>query len=57
MLMVAGHETCVTTQIGRHEPGNDLLQIKRLPVNSDDDDELFQAKLKAATTGSGAFKH
>jgi peptidoglycan/xylan/chitin deacetylase (PgdA/CDA1 family) len=45
MLMAGGYETCVTTQIGRHRPGADPLQIKRLPVNSGDDDRLFQAKL------------
>jgi peptidoglycan/xylan/chitin deacetylase (PgdA/CDA1 family) len=45
LLMTGGYETCVTTQIGRHQPGADPLQIKRLPVNSGDDDKLFQAKL------------
>jgi len=46
LLMAGGYETCVTTQIGRHRPGADPLQIKRLPVNSDDDGKLFQAKLE-----------
>ena len=46
LLMTGGYETCVTTQIGRHRPGADPLQIKRLPVNSGDDDKLFQAKLE-----------
>jgi hypothetical protein len=46
LLMAGGYETCVTTQIGRHRPGADPLQIKRLPVNSDDDARLFQAKLE-----------
>ena len=45
MLMAAGHETSVTTQLGRHRPGDDALQIKRLPVNQDDDLPLFAAKL------------
>lgn len=45
LLMTGGYETCVTTQIGRHQPDADPLQIKRLPVNSSDDEELFQAKL------------
>lgn len=44
--MAGGYETCVTTQIGRYRPGADPLQIKRLPVNSGDDDKLFQAKLE-----------
>jgi len=45
LLMAGGYETCATTQIGRHRPGDDVLQIKRLPVNSGDDDKLFRAKL------------
>ena len=45
LLMAGGYETCVTTQIGRHRTGADPLEIKRLPVNSEDDDKLFQAKL------------
>lgn len=45
LLMAGGYETCVTTQIGRHRTGADPLEIKRLPVNSGDDDKLFQAKL------------
>jgi peptidoglycan/xylan/chitin deacetylase (PgdA/CDA1 family) len=46
LLMAAGYETCVTTQIGRHRPDADLMQIKRLPVNSGDDVRLLQAKLE-----------
>jgi len=45
LLATSGYETCVTTQIGRHHPGADPLEIKRLPVNSDDDDQLLRAKL------------
>jgi peptidoglycan/xylan/chitin deacetylase (PgdA/CDA1 family) len=45
LLTTSGYETCVTTQVGLHRPGGDPLQIKRLPVNSDDDDKLFQAKV------------
>ena len=48
LLMADGYENCVTTQIGRYRPGDDLLQIKRLPVNSLDDSALFQAKLIGA---------
>jgi len=44
--MTAGYESSVSTQIGRHQPGADLMQIKRLPVNSEDDVRLFQAKLE-----------
>jgi peptidoglycan/xylan/chitin deacetylase (PgdA/CDA1 family) len=60
LLMASGYETCVTTQIGRHQSGADPLQIKRLPVNSGDDDKLFQAKLEGSydwlTNGQAAFK-
>ena len=45
MLLATGHTTSVTTQLGRHRPGDDALQIKRLPVNQDDDLPLFAAKL------------
>jgi peptidoglycan/xylan/chitin deacetylase (PgdA/CDA1 family) len=46
LLLEAGYRTCVTTQLGRYRPGNDLLQIKRLPINSDDDTRLLQAKVE-----------
>jgi len=45
LLMTAGYETCVTTQLGLDRSDDDPMQIKRLPVNSSDDDKLFQAKL------------
>jgi peptidoglycan/xylan/chitin deacetylase (PgdA/CDA1 family) len=45
LLKEAGFETCVTTQIGRHHPGADPMEIKRLPVNSGDDVQLLLAKL------------
>jgi peptidoglycan/xylan/chitin deacetylase (PgdA/CDA1 family) len=48
LLATAGYHSNVTTQIGRHESGHDLLQIKRLPVNQADDLALFAAKLTGA---------
>lgn len=48
LLLEAGYRTCVTTQVGRYHLGGDLLQIKRLPVNSDDDARLLQAKLEGS---------
>ncbi|HEY5041197.1 MAG TPA: polysaccharide deacetylase family protein [Verrucomicrobiae bacterium] len=45
LLKSNGHDACVTTQIGRHHLGDDGLQIKRLPVNQDDDLPLLAAKL------------
>ena len=48
LLRAVGYETGVTTQIGRHQSGADTFQIKRLPVNQDDDLLLFAAKLDGA---------
>ena len=48
LLMTAGYETCVTTQLGLARPDDDPMQIKRLPVNSLDDDALFLAKLNGS---------
>jgi peptidoglycan/xylan/chitin deacetylase (PgdA/CDA1 family) len=56
LLMTGGYETCVTTQLGRHRPGDDALQIKRLPVNQDDDLPLFAAKLAGAYDWLGRFQ-
>ena len=46
----------MTTQIGRHRPSDDALQIKRLPVNQDDDLLLFAAKLGGAYDWLGRFQ-
>ena len=56
LLMTGGYATCVTTQIGRHRPGANLLQIKRLPVNQVDDLLLFAAKLAGAYDWLGRFQ-
>jgi peptidoglycan/xylan/chitin deacetylase (PgdA/CDA1 family) len=42
----SGYFTSVTTIIGHVSPQDDALCLKRLPVNSDDDAELFRAKLE-----------
>lgn len=47
-LALAGYTSHVTTQIGRLAPGDDLLQIRRLPVNQDDDPPFLAAKLAGA---------
>lgn len=47
-LSGAGYRNGVCTMIGRADAGNDLLFLKRLPVNSCDDHELFAAKLSGA---------
>lgn len=48
VLREAGYQTCVTTAIGRHQPGDDPLEINRLPVNDADDKQLLKAKLCGA---------
>ncbi len=47
-LSAQGYQDCVTTTIGCAKSADDLLQLKRLPVNSSDDLELFAAKLEGA---------
>jgi peptidoglycan/xylan/chitin deacetylase (PgdA/CDA1 family) len=48
MLAESGYECCATTRVGRAKPGDDLMQLKRLPANSCDDTNFFQAKLDGA---------
>lgn len=45
-LISAGYARCVTTIIGRYRAGDDSMLIKRLPVNSDDDETFLDAKMK-----------
>lgn len=47
-LVEAGYKCCATTRVGRAKPGDDKMQLKRLPANSCDDAKLFQAKLDGA---------
>ncbi len=42
----AGYTRCVTTIIGRYRKGDDLMLIKRLPVNTADDESFLDAKLR-----------
>jgi peptidoglycan/xylan/chitin deacetylase (PgdA/CDA1 family) len=44
-LRRAGYENGVCTTVGRPRAASDPFFLKRLPVNSDDDSRLFQAKL------------
>jgi peptidoglycan/xylan/chitin deacetylase (PgdA/CDA1 family) len=45
LLCARGYRNCVTTRIGRVKPDDDRFSLRRLPVNSCDDDALFAAKL------------
>jgi peptidoglycan/xylan/chitin deacetylase (PgdA/CDA1 family) len=47
-LRAQGYQNCVTTIIGRAKPADDLLQLKRLPANNCDDQDLFASKLDGA---------
>jgi peptidoglycan/xylan/chitin deacetylase (PgdA/CDA1 family) len=47
-LIAAGYRNGVCTMIGRADASNNPLFLKRLPVNSCDDHELFAAKLAGA---------
>jgi peptidoglycan/xylan/chitin deacetylase (PgdA/CDA1 family) len=44
-LRQAGYENGVCTTVGRPGPASDPFFLKRLPINSDDDPQLFNAKL------------
>jgi peptidoglycan/xylan/chitin deacetylase (PgdA/CDA1 family) len=46
-LKTCGYKTCVTTIIGRTN-GDEEFFLKRLPVNSADDQDFFKAKLNGA---------
>jgi peptidoglycan/xylan/chitin deacetylase (PgdA/CDA1 family) len=48
MLRERGYQNCVTSVIGRAQPNDDLLCLKRLPINNCDDVDLFVAKLNGA---------
>jgi peptidoglycan/xylan/chitin deacetylase (PgdA/CDA1 family) len=45
-LVKLGYMNGVTTSIGTSTVGDDLIFLKRIPVNSGDDSALFQAKLE-----------
>lgn len=47
-LIKAGYKGGVTTKIGRTFPGDDPFTLKRIPINSGDDEALFRAKLEGA---------
>ena len=48
VLRNCGYRNSVTTIIGCAHFGDDLLRLRRLPVNSDDDRALFLAKLNGS---------
>lgn len=48
VLEIVGYTSCVTTRVGRVRANDDPFRLKRLPVNSSDDDSLLKAKLEGA---------
>jgi len=48
LLRQLGYRSCATTMIGRMRTGDNPFCLKRLPVNDDDDQTLFLAKLNGA---------
>jgi peptidoglycan/xylan/chitin deacetylase (PgdA/CDA1 family) len=48
MLGEADYGSEVTTEVGRNHPGFNPYRLKRLPMNSCDDNALFAAKLEGA---------
>lgn len=45
-LVESGYRCCLTTEVGRARPGDNVYRLKRLPVNTEDDINLFRAKLE-----------
>jgi peptidoglycan/xylan/chitin deacetylase (PgdA/CDA1 family) len=45
-LVENGYRCCLTTEVGRARPGDNVYRLKRLPMNSEDDVNLFRAKLE-----------
>ncbi len=46
VMVNAGYLCCATTELGRVKAGDDPYRLKRLPVNSADDETLLRAKLE-----------
>ena len=55
-LRVARYRAGVTTAIGRIRPGDDPLQLPRLPINDADDVRLFAAKIAGAYDWLGGLQ-
>jgi peptidoglycan/xylan/chitin deacetylase (PgdA/CDA1 family) len=57
LVRKAGYRNCVTTMVGRSQTVEDSFLLKRLPVNSCDDRELFEAKLAGAYDWLGSAQY
>ena len=56
ILCYNGFSTCVTTKIGISKLGDNPLELKRVPVNSADDDKLLLAKLRGSYDWMGKLQ-
>jgi peptidoglycan/xylan/chitin deacetylase (PgdA/CDA1 family) len=45
-LLENGYRCCLTTEVGRARPSDNVYRLKRLPMNTEDDLDLFRAKLE-----------
>ena len=57
ILSDSGFSTCVTTKIGISKLGDNPLELKRVPVNSADDDKLLLAKLRGSYDWMGKLQN
>src|SRR5271165_4576293 len=57
LLRKFGYRNCVTTMVGRSRTVDGQMFLKRLPVNSCDDRELFEAKLTGAYDWLGSAQY
>lgn len=48
LLKQCGYASNLTTKVGRFRKGDDLFSIRRLPINQQDDHDLFIAKLNGS---------
>ncbi len=56
-LLEFGYSVAVTTKIGTVSPLDDPLALRRLPVNTDDDKDLFLAKIHGGYDWLGGIQH
>jgi peptidoglycan/xylan/chitin deacetylase (PgdA/CDA1 family) len=56
-LVSQGYDAAVTTVIGRAALGDDMLRLKRLPVNDTDDQALFTGKLAGGYDWMGGLQN
>lgn len=57
LVQESGYRACATTMIGRSVPSLEANRLRRLPVNSCDDRDLFIAKLDGAYDWLGLFQN